>query len=320
MKKQNFKTAFSLAGTVIGAGMVTGVEVREYFGAGPLVPILIIFTVALMAAMLWVILTFCIQEEIKDLQGFCDRLLVKHANILKWAVMLGSIAISSAMLSGIGSLFDELELLPKIIASLLFALVGSLCALTGVKGLSSVNYIVIPIILAFAGVLLVHYGPAVSQNAVMPFAFMPYAAYNVSLAIPLCVSISVEKTDKKGIRYALGMFAVLCTMVIMLVYLLVGNAPANSVLPVLYLAAAISPLASGFYAVSLSGAVMTTYISGMFAFNQTKWRLTVATTAAFLLSLLPLESIVKFIYPISGITGIICVLRILYLKKNRKKT
>ena len=309
-------TVFSVLGAVIGAGMITGVEVREYFGSSVLSPVLIALAVALMTFMLWLIMDFCIKHSAFSTDALCGELFAGSAPVMRASLMLGAVITCGVMLSGMAAMFNELFAIPVLLSAPALGAAGSFLAMHGVKWLKWVNFIAIPAIVVFIAAVLPLSGAGLGQEPAPAGAFFPYAAYNTALAIPLCCALSAGAG--RCLKKALALFAVFCFIIITVIALIVSAAPQDAALPVLSVAAGISVWTGALYSLGLFGAAATTYIAGMFAFNHSKARLFAAAFAAVLLSLLPLKSIVKYIYPISGISCIIIVIRILMLGRKNK--
>ena len=62
-------TAFLFSGAVIGAGMMTGTEIKKYFGSGYLSLIGIILSCILMSVMIYIITEHCVNNRINVKAG-----------------------------------------------------------------------------------------------------------------------------------------------------------------------------------------------------------------------------------------------------------
>ncbi|NPC92325.1 hypothetical protein HOO54_08830 [Bacillus sp. WMMC1349] len=213
-KGSALQLAFVYVGTVVGAGFATGREIVEFFlkfGWTGLAGILIsgmMFT--FLGAKIMLISTRINAKSYQELNKFLfGKTLGKIINVFLLLILLG---VTSVMLSGAGAIFKEQLGLSNQMGMLVTIVLSLFVMMCGVKGIFSVNLIVVPLLLLFSTIVLfdsfifddpsLHFPLGLSANPEWLLSAVSYGAFNLSLAqavlVPLASEIKSEAIIKKG--------------------------------------------------------------------------------------------------------------------------
>ena len=311
--KKILGTAFSFIGTVIGAGMMTGAEIMQYFGSGILSLFAIVFSCALMSLFIYFFSNFCTKRDINSVEEFGACLFGKYNRIFTAFISFGIVTCSGGMLSGTGELFFDLFGIRPIILSLSIALIGGILSYKGIKWINSLNFVAIPFILLFIIIVFLFIDKNINNCLIAPaYGSIVFSLYNIAFALPLCCS--VEKLCGSDLCKALVFFGVITALGMFAISLIITNSTAGSSLPLFDVVKNSSTAAAIIYAAVLFLASGTTYVTAMLAFRKNKSTMILASLSALLISLFEIKNIVKYIYPITGLLCIICLIRIFIVK------
>jgi uncharacterized membrane protein YkvI len=209
----SFQVAAVYVGTVVGAGFATGREIVEFFtkyGVFGLAGILLVGFIFMHFGTKMLILSKRINAaSYQDLMIFLfGKKIGRFINIFMLIILLG---LTSIMLSGAGAIFKE-QLGLSVRIGVIITILLTIAVMTfGIKGLFSVNIIVVPMLILFSTIL------AVQSFAIEPLCAIPeatsasfkwilsavsYAAFNLTMAaavlVPLANEIHDEKVLKRG--------------------------------------------------------------------------------------------------------------------------
>ncbi|MDR9796179.1 hypothetical protein Q4O60_06585 [Aeribacillus pallidus] len=198
-------------GTVIGAGFATGKEIVEFFskyGAGGIVGIICsaVLFVWLGTKMMLIGRRINASSYLQLNQFLFGTLSAYVVNGLMFMMLIG---ITSVMLSGAGAIFEEQLSLSKQFGIFLTIVLSIAVISFGVKGLSSVNLLVVPLFILFSLIISIE---AIIRGDFIDFSldgvFQPvkssflYVSFNLSLAqavlVPLANAIKDESAIKLG--------------------------------------------------------------------------------------------------------------------------
>lgn len=209
----SFQVAAVYVGTVVGAGFATGREIVEFFtkyGIFGLAGILLAGFLFISIGTKMLILSKRIQAtSYQDLMNYLfGSKIGVFVNVFMLIVLLG---LTSIMLSGAGAIFKEQLGLSVRLGVIITILLTIAVMIFGVKGLFSVNIIVVPMLILFSTML------AFQSFSIEPLCIVPtetsvsyrwilsafsYAAFNLTMAsavlVPLASEINDENVLKRG--------------------------------------------------------------------------------------------------------------------------
>lgn len=206
-----FQIAAVYIGTVVGAGFATGREIVEFFtkyGVFGLAGILLAGILFMFVGTKLLILSKRIRAtSYQDVMIYLFGVRFgRFVNIFMLIVLLG---LTSIMLSGAGAIFRE-QLGLSVRLGVIITILLTIAVMTfGVKGLFSVNLIVVPMLVVFSLLL------AVQAFSIESFEFRPnkssdsykwiissfsYAAFNLTMASAVLVPLANEVNDEKILK------------------------------------------------------------------------------------------------------------------------
>ncbi len=311
--KKILGTAFSLTGAVIGAGMMTGAEIYQYFGGGFGAVVSIILSCILMGCLFYTIAAFCADSNITNIYDMGNVLFGKYKTVFLFFISAQIVVCAGAMLAGTGQLFYQLMKISPYLVSCVIAILGSICAFNGIKWVKKVNYFAVPFIIAFViALIFIKEGGVIAAKPKPMYGSVVFSLYNVSLALPLCCS--GDKICKRHMRLACAIFVTLSCVIMTSISLLISTEDKNANIPLFNSIMNISAFLASIYSIVLFFASGTTYISSMVAYSKNKSGIIYATFCSVVISMLEIKNIVKYIYPITGFLCIICLIRIFMIK------
>lgn len=308
------KLSFTLVGTIVGAGFLSGAELVRFFPSEGYLSYAIVS--ALLYAGCFYLLYRC-GTKYGGFAGTVNELFGKGAQIIRSVLLISSLVMCASMFAGLNAAAEEglgwksaFPLAALTALPLLYFLSGK-----GVKGLFWINLALVPFILVFvisyAGI---SYEPGLSGDSLQAFSclfsILVYVAMNCFLAAPLICDAGAEgKNGGSGCITAAALIG-FCTAVLLSNIAAAGEAAQNAQMPFLY-ALGGEKIKVIFSLVCICG-ILTTLFSSWYPLHtamQEKrrakvWRAALLA-AAFVLSLFGLKPIIRFVYPLVGAAGAI---------------
>jgi uncharacterized membrane protein YkvI len=209
------QVAFTYIGTVVGAGFATGQEILQFFTKYGSIALLTI----LVSTALFIWFGTKVMLLAHDIKAASYEDLNKHifgSKLGKWFSLLLLVelfSVSIVMLAGAGSVFRE-QLGQSFLLGICITLVlAYLVMMRGMKGIMTVNSIVVPMMLIFTGIVFYHTMRTPSfltldwLHQADPYppgrawiAPMLYAAFNLASAQAVLVPLGSSIEDREAIR------------------------------------------------------------------------------------------------------------------------
>lgn len=292
---------FTMVGTVVGAGFVSGRELLQFFGSFRL-------SLVCMAGLLFFAGFFLFVRLGKKFGGFEGAMkgaFGKFAPFVKAVVLFGSFVSCAGMLSASNAL------LPRAVPflSLAFLAVACLVAERGMRGVGALNLIVMPaLLLCVAG--LVFFRGALSRPE-PPAADFPdllsvvlYVGMNTFLSMPVLCELGAHAKSSGGFLCAASAFVIAAAVGLVLSAVCSDKNSYPYDLPLAYVLGG-----SRLFSALASGGMLTTLVSSfypLYAPAGKKWGAggkIVLVAAAELCSFVRFRSIVAVVYPMLGAFG-----------------
>ncbi|MBQ8885134.1 MAG: hypothetical protein IJY62_02000 [Clostridia bacterium] len=293
---------FSIVGSVMGAGFISGRELIEFFG-GFFLP----RTIAATGCFLFFFLLFFrLGAKYGGFSGVLKNLFGAFALPVKALILFGGFVTAAGMLSAVN------ELLPRggVFSAFLLLLLACLIGGRGVKGLGVVNAILTPAVLLGVVFLAVQGGrlspPEPTDGEILPFlGVLLYVGMNAFLSMPVLCDLGW--TLKKGGVGVCGGAAILIGGAIGLILSVLAHDKCSysKALPLFYVlggsSAVFSALSFGGIATTLFSSFYPLYrLAGVRGGAVGKTALVGLTFAA---SFVSFKRIVGEVYPAFGVTG-----------------
>ncbi len=311
--KESVKTTFTIIGTVIGAGFISGRELVRFFGGRAFLPILFLTAVLFF---LYLYLLLKAGRKYRSFTAFLKGNFKKFAPVVQFLFLVCSFVILTAMIAGINAI--EPNFSPYI--SILTAILCFFIAKKGINGVNILNAILVPVILIYVIVSLFIAGnfsfAQNTPNAVMGALFSwLYVSMNMVLSAPVIVDCGGKLAKKGGAVFAAASASVVIVFCIALILSAIAatEGAGERVMPLLFV------LKDGklFMLISFFG-IVTTLISSYYplhiALESVKYKdaaRLLLLTAASVCSILGLDKIVEIIYPALGVFGTLFLFSVL---------
>lgn len=309
----------TLVGTVVGAGFISGAELVRFFPSEGFV------SFAVVAAGLFglcFLLLFHAGRKYGGYEGMLAGVFGRFAPAFRAVVLASSLVMCGSMLAGITATvrdgFGMQEVFPFFALAALVLLYFVSCR--GVKGIFAVNLALVPVILIFivAYAFGVPYGgiPYKESDAFASLcSVVLYVAMNAFLAAPVVCDAGAKGQGSAGCLLSAALIG-FCIAAVLANVTNEGAGALSAEMPFLYVMGKGAALGRVFSAVCLCG-ILTTLFSSYYPLHNCVngkkraplWR-ALFCIAAFLLSVLGLKQIVRFIYPLVGGAGAVFLLAV----------
>ena len=315
------KISFTVISAVVGAGFITGKELTGFFGGGN-----IIF-IGLSCALFFFFcyLLFWASKKAGDIKKFSLYLGIKSAP-MDLAVFFSSFFLASAMLAAINVCFFEATGISFPLSSVILVLVSPFFCKKDLKVLERISAVLIPVFIAFAISLIWGRGEikfnypvdgASKNTAVLIIKSIIYPAMNVFIALPLILGAGKNERPRVCFLSSLFFAVFVCVLSVVVLSLVCGKVNFSGYdIPMLsategsalfYFCFFIAGAASFFSAMyALSPFVQKTFYRKDTPIKGIKGYLLslLFSLSVFGFSLLGLNFIVDYFYPLIGVVGL----------------
>jgi uncharacterized membrane protein YkvI len=319
----NLRGAMFIIGTSIGAGFLSGAELVRFFHTERfLLPVFLSSFVFFIVCVLFLHLG----KKYGGFYGVLSALFGKGASAVKVGVSLSSLIPSAGMLAGLDALLPDLKPLLSVLGMALILL----CLRKGMKGISILNSLLVPVLLIF----IFYYGwgkkeyfyPVLIGGKDGYLGGIVYAFMNVYLAAPVLMDAGKEMKRTAIPAAVAGIFIAACSVCILGRIYREGAGAIGADMPFLYVMRG-----KKIFHVATALAILTSLASSLYPIIKLSEGLKrgknaakgVTLLAAFLLSRLGISGIVRYLYPALGIAGMLlsvfCIFHEYLFKKYDKK-
>lgn len=329
-----YKVAAVYVGTVVGAGFASGQEVLQFFSFFGFTGLFAL----LLATTLFILFGLIILELGRRLGADSHREVIQYAagpwlgKIIDGVITFFLFGALTAMAAGAGAIFTEQFGLPHVLGSLVLVVATMLTVLIGISGvITAISYVVPVLLLAVFGIAWATLTAAPldmgeitrwagASRPAVPFWYVSavvYVSYNLVLAVAVLAPMGRHVRDQNvirkgalygGIGLGLGALAINLT--------LLANVPqiTGYEVPMVYVAAGISPLVQVVYSIVLLAEVYTTAVGSLYGFaerltdqGKPMFFLVVISTGAgaFVAGQLGFSTLVRVLYSAVGYAGLL---------------
>ncbi len=345
--KEILKVAFVYAGCFLGAGYVSGQELYQFFGSFGTYG----YSGLFVSFLLQLILGFAVVAVAKNTGIYeADKIIVIKENkalrgffgFFESLFMFGIFVIMSA---GAGTLVNQLTKINETVAVLIFCVLCTIFALSGVKGMTKVFSFVVPLLVVFTTAIslicmkngdfsFVSDGvqpenPLLKNWLVSAVVFVSYNFF-CSIAILAPVGVKVKSTRKGFWGILLGCVLLLAISFGIVASMSVFKESCAEELPMLFISSALNRELGTVYGILLLLAMFSASLSCIVAtvvYLKTKLPdikeipvTLIICAGGFLLGRVGFSQLISFIYPVCGYLGFFAAFGVLYsFMKGRKK-
>ena len=337
--KNNFNSVIELVlviiGSLIGAGFASGQEIFIFFyKSGKLGFLGIVLSISIICYVIFKVLKLVAEKNIDDYQKFLISIsknesskIIKIMNIIINILLLISFFV---MIAGFGAYFEQEYNLNSSIGSGILAIICFLVLINNIDGVIKISKYIVPIlifIILFVGIITITNFEVNKINIKSNFPTgvvnpILYASYNLIMVIPVLITLK-NKTEKKEAKIAIftGVVLFLLAMSIMLLLVNTNLDISNAEMPAVYIVSKQFTGLKNIYGIIILGAIFTTAISLGISFlnNTTKAKnypqiASIMCITSVLFSKIGFSNLIKFLYPIFGIVGLLQIFLILKTK------
>ncbi|MBE6797986.1 MAG: hypothetical protein E7531_06620 [Ruminococcaceae bacterium] len=334
MKKINwFNLGFIFAGCFLGAGFLSGNELKQFFGnfgiSGIFGCLISVAAICLFGAMILYISKNKSTEKIEDIiLPFKSKILGSVIAVLQTVLVFAIIVI---MTSGAATLIEETTGVNRVLAAAIFSVVLGVVALRGVTGVAAFFSVLVPVIAVFSlgiGIYLCttngipqitsvaagDTNPLLSHPLLASLSYLSYSIFSsVGIISPLAKHIGKNKTYLIGTAFGGLVLFVIATAIILSIYCL----PYDKIgeLPMLSAAMGINKIIGISYAVLLLGGMfgaaltsmmsISNYVTVKFTRIKLFWAVAILAALNFVGSLCGFGDLIGTVYPLFGYLGLI---------------
>ncbi|MBO4815686.1 MAG: hypothetical protein J5507_01850 [Clostridia bacterium] len=323
------KVIFVIVGTIIGAGFSSGQEILTFFNKyGEYGIIGLIISSILIGIIIYKTLKISLEKNVSTYEKFIERIMpnkVKNNKILLFTinniVNIFLLISFNVMVAGFSTFFVQEFSIPKIIGSIVIAILTFNIFIKGIDGVVKINAYLIPTILVliiFLGIKKINTFEFVKVNETMYWivSSILYASYNSICLIPILLSLKKYIKNKQDAKLVSIFTTLIMSILSLIIYLLVNSyflEIINIEIPVVYIAGKLGAYAKYIYGLLILGAIFTTAISSGYGFlsnvSSNKKRYlnlgAVICSISIFSGLLGFSNLIGFLYPIFGYLGII---------------
>ncbi|MGL5821122.1 MAG: YkvI family membrane protein [Sarcina sp.] len=333
--KQVFQIATIFIGTIVGAGLASGKEITEFFTTYGIRSVFgILFTGLFYILLCSIISKLSIEHKLNSygevINLVSPNIFGKFTGIITTLYLMCS---ASIILAGSGAIINQFFGIPKIVGTLIMAIIAILILLRGTNGLVEINGIIVPSLVFVISTLTILYVFFSGEN-LNPLEILRtesntangwiistilYAGYNVlcctGVIVPISTKYGNRKTMFKGICLGAGILTMLCIAINLM---LLVNQPYiyEYEIPLLYVADRFGkPIQVMLLAIILAE-MFSTEVSDVYSIGQTlkqtfkidfKKAVIGIILVALPISQIGFSNLIETIYPVFGCLSLIFI-------------
>ena len=341
-----FQVAVVFIGTIVGAGLASGQEIKEFFTSYGVVSFLGI----IMCAIFYIILGSIVSKiSIKyKLNSYGDVIKIVSPNILGkiTGVITTLYLISSAsiILAGSGALINQFFGIPKIVGSLIMVVVAIFFLLKDTNGLIEVNSFIVPILIITITLITLLYfilcKDMISLEQLTKFkpqkngivlSTILYAGYNTLCCLGVLVPLSNQIRKPKTMFFGITLGALgLMLLSFAINFLLMINQPYihKYEIPLLFVAQPFGHIIQALLLIVILLEMFSTEISDVYSISKTlnnnfniefKKGILIVILIALPISIIGFSNLISSLYPLFGLLSLVFIIQTIYFYYKHKK-
>lgn len=338
-----FQVASVYVGTVVGAGFATGREIVEFFTRFALLGTVAI----LLAGMLFILLGSKIMLVTMDIQAksfeemshhLFGRRMAVFVNILMMIMLAGVCAV---MLAGAEALFTEQLRFPPHTGTFVTMIFTLLIMSAGVKGLFTVNILVVPMMVIFNFLIIMQVMKTDGVNFLSVSLSMleeggkaflsafSYAAFNLALAQAVLVPMAAEIKDRAVVKLGGIIGGMLLTIILLSSHFALGTLsdPSAYDIPMAVIVKEAVGWMYFIYLFIIYGEIFTSVIGNLYGLEKqlkrympfpSMWILIFLFSGVYMISLVKYGTLLGVLYPLFGYVSIVFLLLLMFKREKAR--
>jgi len=329
--KKSFQLAFIYVGTIVGAGFATGKEIVEFFSQYGFMGLIGICISGLCFIGFGVkIMLLAIELQARSFQQLNVHIFGPYfAPVINLIMFVMLVGVTSVMLSGAGSVFQEQLHLPKMVGILITVILTLIVLLIGTRGLVWVNTVVVPVLISFSFILayFAFHLPVFMENIVKGFHFkweaiidsFAYAAFNISLATAVLVPAATDIGDRKTVKRGGVIGGLALTLILISNHVTLVQLPSLTQfqIPMAVMVNTLTTSLHFLFIIVIYGEIFSSVIGNLYGLERfvkrkIPWNtLTIGIAIlsfAFVISMVDYGTLLSFLYPLFGYISLVFLL------------
>lgn len=335
-----FQVAFVFIGTIVGAGLASGKEITNFFTVYGYKS----FFTILMTGLFYIVLCNIISRiSMKNnLNSYNEVINTVSPNILGklTGIITTFYLISSAsiILAGSGALLNQYFGIPKIIGSIIMAIIASVILLRETNGLVEINSIIVPSLIIVTTTLMILYvsfandpitinSLTASEPKLSSGVFTSgvlYCGYNILCCCGVIVPLSSEIKNKKIMTWGIVLGSILLTIICTFINsMLMVNQPQifKYEIPLLYIADRFGKPIQIMLLMIILAEMFSTEVSDVYSISKTisksfklkyKHAIFLVLIIALPISLIGFSNLITTLYPMFGVLSLVFIVQCIY--------
>ena len=338
-----WKIVFTLIGTFIGAGFISGKEIYLFFFKYGLLSFLgIFFSCIILSLVMHKVYLIIDEQKIEDYDGFLLYIFknVKYKNIIKCVINIYLLTSFCIMASGFADFIKQEFFVNKMITFIFFIYFCFYFFSKNVKEITKFNTVFIPlsvIIILLIFFKNINFFQIISLNFFRKnnlffvknnnffrifFNIFLYANYNLLTIIPMIIvsNKSIKKLKhKKYIPIFFSIIVFLLSVIIIAFFMYVSYAGKmeifNLQMPMCEVVGLFNQSYKYVYLIVISIAIVTTALSSGFSYLENNGSRLYLVLGSLFFTQINFSDLISFFYPLFGIVGVYQTYKIVKIKK-----
>ncbi|MCR8631148.1 hypothetical protein [Paenibacillus radicis (ex Xue et al. 2023)] len=335
------QVSFTYVGTVVGAGFATGQEILQFFTRYGWMATLTIGISSLLFVWLGIKLMLLAHDVKARSYEDLNKLLFgeKAGQWISLFTLVTMFGVTTVMLAGAGSLFEEQFHLPYQLGLLLTLVFSFIVLNNGMKAILAVNSIVVPLMLSFSCIIVWYnwdmpgsnnWLQLTSDHSIFRIWFAPflYAAFNLTMSQGVLVPLGAQTKDRSVLFWG-GIYGGVIIGLMLLAghFALSAQMPGISQfeIPMGHLIQNLGPLLQLLFIGVIYGEIFTTLIADVYGlstqleqrtrFSQNRILLSILLLS-YLISQFGFKTLLSTLYPLFGLVSIAWLVMIIRYRKR----
>lgn len=341
-----FQIAVVFIGTIVGAGLASGQEIKEFFtsyGVSSFIGIIAcgIFYIIMGSIVSKISIKYKLNSYGDVIKVVSPNLLGKITGIITTLYLISS---ASIILAGSGALINQFFNIPKIIGSLIMVALAIFFLLRDTDGLIEVNSFIVPTLVITITTITILYFMFCTDMLSLEFLtkFEPkksgitlstilYAGYNTLCCLGVLVPLSNQIKKPKTMFYGIALGAIgLAALSFAINFLLMINQPYihQYEIPLLFVAQRFGNVVQALLLVVIWLEMFSTEVSDVYSISKTldnsfniefKKAIFIVLIIALPISRIGFSKLIGSLYPLFGLLSLVFIAQTIYFYFKHKK-